>query len=161
MGAVETPASKFGTDGTFELQFGHGMGAVETAVTASSGNRFSGFNSATAWEPWRRGVVTQAGTIFSPLQFGHGMGAVETNRCRYHRLPHPVASIRPRHGSRGDFGRLCARTVQMSFNSATAWEPWRRGPPLRLLPRVRGFNSATAWEPWRPFTLLLGAFHPF
>ncbi len=159
------------------LQFGHGMGAVETvATTASRPPASTSFNSATAWEPWRPQEPGTWGTRCRRLQFGHGMGAVETLRQSMELLrkvtlqfghgmgaveTHParerfqshevelqfghgmgavetraarmigkpstsIASIRPRHGSRGDVaagGRYAPRSGR--FNSATAWEPWR------------------------------------
>jgi len=45
-------------------------------------------------------------------------------------------------------------TTRISFNGATAWEPWRpaRGGPTRRY--TDRFNGATAWEPWRQPTAL-------
>ncbi len=61
-----------------DLQFGHGMGAVETQVP--------------------RGLPVGR---TDHLQFGHGMGAVETQYVGTN-ARRITPSIRPRHGSRGD-----------------------------------------------------------
>ncbi len=91
-------------------------------------SRIVRFNSATAWEPWRRVLRGLQWVSKNLLQFGHGMGAVETNKLLLVNVERGLASIRPRHGSRGD--RACPRcdsTRVVGFNSATSWEPWRRG----------------------------------
>ncbi len=102
MGAVETPhfLSLYPAR-HLALQFGHGMGAVETERGPDLGLRGHSFNSATAWEPWRQSCVY--------LVTGRGA----------------------------------------TFNSATAWEPWRRCLSLPCVHQQNSFNSATAWEPWR------------
>ncbi len=55
------------------------MGAVETHILRERLRTTLAFNSATAWEPWRH-----VPTVFATL-------------------PSLLPSIRPRHGSRGDF----------------------------------------------------------
>jgi hypothetical protein len=85
-----------------ELQFGHGIGAVET-IGERTGQR----------DQLR-------------LQFGHGIGAVETSF-----VPPALAilldtSIRPRHWCRGDQAQRNCRQYGRNFNSATALVPWRR-----------------------------------
>ena len=78
LGAVETVDihATFRTE--LKLQWGHGLGAVETDGIARKAHRRKGFNGATAWEPWR------------PLPF------------RRQRVIDGLASMGPRLGSRGD-----------------------------------------------------------
>ncbi len=74
------------------------------------------FNSATAWEPWRRRNASSRRAAANTLQFGHGMGAVETSAVAATYAPSLAPSIRPRHGSRGDAGEISqaidARSLQ-------------------------------------------------
>src|SRR5262245_1457204 len=60
-----------------------------------------------------------------------------------------VASIRPRHRSRGDYLLTQSLVARRSFNSATASKPWRLKAGLVERLGEYGFNSATASKPWR------------
>src|SRR4051794_10138115 len=97
MRAVEYFIDGVNLEKVYELQFGHGMRAVEYLDPMQY--------------TWCK----------KELQFGHGMRAVEYNNCTGQRTETMLASIRPRHESRG--------ILQV---------PGRRGGT------VRGFNSATA-----------------
>ena len=159
------------------LQFGHGCGAVEMgtgtfAVQAAQ----SGFNSATAAEPWRFARVCfeadqRLGASIRPRLWSRGDQF--TGKWSVVMLS---ASIRPRLRSRGDIPTWWrpAWIESPGFNSATAAEPWRSqvggiasggNEIASIRPRLRsrgdfstpsssaasriGFNSATAAEPWR------------
>jgi len=136
------------------LQWGHGISAVE--VISSNA----------------RGMVE------CPLQWGHGISAVEVSqrRCLWRK---GVASMGPRHFSRGSLGRrnrpILAATASMGprhfsrgssragvltegrgdgFNGATAFQPWKSGGGG--LGRIvdKSFNGATAFQPWKSMDVL-------
>ena len=66
--------------GIYELQFGHGVEAVENHYARRRhGRRGLGFNSATALKPWRTCLVGEGHTTLASLQFGHGVEAVEND----------------------------------------------------------------------------------
>ena len=155
VGAVESSPRSVAFRLVSMLQFGHGVGAVENVASFSfKAAVASCFNSATALEPWRTAFDFTTTQKTSLLQFGHGVGAVEN--------PHSSSS----NGRRQCFNSATAlepwRTDLISncsvssigFNSATALEPWRTtSRSSRTRPRRSGFNSATALEPWRTRTL--------
>ena len=87
----------------------------------------AGFNSATAFEPWRQRETAPAvrhhEASIRPRLLSRGDVVDGRERVRG-----DVASIRPRLLSRGDDNRSAGadrREIQ-GFNSATAFEPWRR-----------------------------------
>ena len=89
--------------GSRELQWGHGISAVESLPTT------------------RKIVLNVFG-----LQWGHGISAVESHcgqndqRTQYH------ASMGPRHFSRGKPPpHATTRRRTRSFNGATAFQPWK------------------------------------
>ena len=118
------------------------------------------FNSATAFEPWRRGLAK--GVKCLPWRFNSAT-AFEPWRQVPHTvhlsLSDAVASIRPRPLSRGDGPTMRPDSRKSSFNSATAFEPWRPNVIVLVRWQCGGFNSATAFEPWNPRRRGKGAIH--
>ncbi len=86
-----------------------------------------GFNGATAMEPWKRPSDAFSWDRSSKLQWGHGDGAVEEQGRGDRPAPPDLASMGPRRWSRGRvFLLTVADPGRMSFNGATAMEPWKR-----------------------------------
>ena len=93
----------------------------------SKGDPAGSFNWATACQPWERGCAMSTTTAESAFQLGHGVSAVGTaSRIVLQTWQHGV-SIGPRRVSRGNpkSASCCAREV-VSFNWATACQPWER-----------------------------------
>ena len=88
---------------TVELQWGHGISAVERARPARLRPTQPSFNGATAFQPWK--VESD--------------GRPETRQ--------DPASMGPRHFSRGKGSVTIRRlaTVLVGFNGATAFQPWK------------------------------------
>ncbi len=160
------------------LQCGHGLQAVENVATGRwCSTRISSLQCGHGLQS----VENQHGGagLGQPgrLQCGHGLQAVENVAFR---PPFPrrsgLASMRPRPSSRGEpLGRgRRGGVVQLRFNAATAFKPWRTPPsgtrssPYCSLqcghglqavencsrrfgptPCSRRFNAATAFKPWR------------
>ena len=176
LSAVETRAGGTGgSEGMMALQWGHGLSAVETRFagyrsrfsrSASMGPRpfsrgntprapsatpsLSGFNGATAFQPWKR---TDEGRLIFRLAGFNGATAFQPwKRCLDGQQPQALAraSMGPRPFSRGnqrgsgrDGGRL------PGFNGATAFQPWKPPPGIRLAATLGCFNGATAFQPWK------------
>ena len=159
-----------------ELQWGHGDGAVEEDQgSCTCGSTTSGFNGATAMEPWKSkptsvGSIIWKGfngaTAMEPwkrdmsnidpgdmtlLQWGHGDGAVE--EASYIRLLQKRGmALQWGHGDGA-----------VEEPASTTWSPpprpasmgprrWSRGRACELrraAPDSRSFNGATAMEPWK------------
>ena len=144
--------------------------------SGSSPSRTHCFNSATAFEPWRRNRAMDDSTPSKIASIRPRLLSRGDEFDRRMAILTSDASIRPRLLSRGDSnatGVTPSRTVSASirprllsrgdgscrrflprgrtgFNSATAFEPWRRRSGGTATPSsVEGFNSATAFEPWR------------
>ena len=93
-----------------------------------------GFNSATAFQPWKPDGLHVRGVMMRWLQFGHGFSAVETLLAVLPTLHTIAASIRPRLFSRGNVAAgLVFLSVYHRFNSATAFQPWKLEDDLLLV----------------------------
>ncbi len=137
-----------------ELQFGHGFGAVETAVDALE--KLIDANPASIRPRiWGRGNPTptqRSGRGRRRLQFGHGFGAVETAVAT-----RVIVAVEHGFNSATDLGPWKPwiggrnQRIRTSFNSATDLGPWKPigWPNLETL-TVSGFNSATDLGPWKP-----------
>ena len=131
-----------GSDG---LQFGHGLSAVENLTPPAVGEcpGRPGFNSATAFRPWKslhvwmpagphasirprpfgRGNTNLNGRPPLPLQFGHGLSAVENKN----------------HLTHGSLGL-------QRFNSATAFRPWKISTARGCLSQCRSLQFGHGCE---------------
>ena len=117
---------------------------------AAPGKPPSGFNGATAFQPWKFYVCAGEHGCSAALQWGHGLSAVEMARRRKRHRSNPRASMGPRPFSRGNWlGIARADRGRVSFNGATAFQPWKS--PRSRSPRRgwEGFNGATAFQPWK------------
>ncbi len=119
-----------GADAIQELQWGHGIAAVEShhlpavppeLLTASMGPRHC-----------CRGIGRERNDGSpgqAPLQWGHGIAAVESGASA-----------------------SSDQSQSQSFNGATALLPWnRRTRRGRIVSKSTSFNGATALLPWNPF----------
>ena len=114
------------------------------------------FNSATTFQPWRRGSKMASASqnprvSIRPRLFSHGDNPSDLSKDWTIWLRSEQVSIRPRLFSHGDGNEKSgrARKIHNCFNSATTFQPWRRylsGSPLLTDQR---FNSATTFQPWR------------
>src|SRR5208337_2409040 len=104
------------------LQWGHGDGAVEESARAQGPRRsITGFNGATAMEPWKSTGSSASVTGLNTLQWGHGDGAVEELDLVGRGGRVVRASMGPRRWSRGRVdSRLGLDLVSCGFNGATA-----------------------------------------
>ena len=146
---------------------------IVSAVRPPRGPRATGFNGATAIEPWNLRSLQRR--ISAPFRF-NGATAIEPwNRHPGAEgvRPGDKASMGPRQLSRGiEIPPRAARPHPGGFNGATAIEPWNQRLILLIHPRFdasmgprqlsRGirrrtarprrhtssFNGATAIEPW-------------
>ncbi len=107
--------------GELQLQFGHGIDAVETRFGRSArmlAERLQFGHGIDAVETMRKAAAKSAA---AKLQFGHGIDAVETGNGHGWIAVAAEASIRPRHRCRGDLARANNSREQLErFNSATA-----------------------------------------
>ena len=60
-----------------QLQWGHGISAVEIRLDFLASQPPAGFNGATAFLPWKSGSSMSNARITLSLQWGHGISAVE------------------------------------------------------------------------------------
>ena len=125
--AVEVIAISSMMTGAFSLQWGHGISAVEVGASAL-------------------GIYT----IALALQWGHGISAVEVVYAG--RVPSgvPVASMGPRHFSRGS--KLSIDKDQKQRAASMGPRHFSRGSPVWSIDIGAGrrrFNGATAFQPWK------------
>jgi len=88
-----------------------------------------------------------------PLQWGHGISAVEVNVVVLRIEIDRIASMGPRHFSRGSLADDLALALRgSSFNGATAFQPWksrsrtRIGSSFRLLQWGHGISAVEVCE---------------
>ena len=105
------------------LQWGHGDGAVEERWPHRCAAGQSGFNGATAMEPWKSHGSLASVAVTVRLQWGHGDGAVEELRSRPSERPRTGASMGPRRWSRG----RAQATDHPSRRASMGPRRWSRG----------------------------------
>ena len=84
----------------FELQWGHGLAAVDGCARRPHEQATESFNGATALRPWTALVARHLGAA-DGLQWGHGLAAVDGMRRVRHHPPRVRASMGPRPCGRG------------------------------------------------------------
>ena len=160
-----------------ELQWGHGLSAVEMTHSAQQKpNPLTRFNGATAFQPWKSGTPIKRIEIPKPLasmgprpfsrgntpskppplphpfrlQWGHGLSAVEISVATRPAKPAP-GGLQWGHGLSAveisDAAKHPWPTI--GFNGATAFQPWKCRPIRPASPWRFGFNGATAFQPWK------------
>ena len=111
------------------------------------------FNGATAFQPWIRRTCPECGSRECALQWGHGISAVDTRCGERVAAIQEVASMGPRHFSRGYRRRWCRWHQALTrFNGATAFQPWiRRLPSSSAMGSVglqwgHGISAVDTWH---------------
>ena len=178
LSAVETrPCVGWAASHSRALQWGHGLSAVETgAVPQAGSDGGSGFNGATAFQPWKHTSPNPAKSYherasMGPRPFSRGNEANGSVPSR----GRPTASMGPRPFSRGNLPLLGdTLAIHLGFNGATAFQPWKllftrcrmtiaNAASMGPRPFSRGnardhprcdsprscFNGATAFQPWK------------
>ena len=90
-------------------------------------------------------------TVAIKLQWGHGFSAVEMRDEHNGRVPNFVL-LQWGHGfSAVEIALVLSQPfiLILSFNGATAFQPWRCPAGIRMVNEMISFNGATAFQPWR------------
>ena len=135
--------------GNVELQWGHGLAAVDGRPCARRTTTLSlSFNGATALRPWMAGVAAGRQLPDARLQWGHGLAAVDGVKHRQGVQRYLGASMGPRPCGRGWPRRPtpCAICSRLQWGHGLAAVDGLATWPGPIT--ATGFNGATALWPW-------------
>ncbi|WHZ25376.1 MAG: hypothetical protein OJF51_000171 [Nitrospira sp.] len=137
------------TPSSVQLQWGHGISAMESTNSHTSWVVVGRFNGATASLPWNLKLSKGLVPMDELLQWGHGISAMESTCRVVQRRTQRGASMGPRHLCHGIPSSAPSPSPDASsFNGATASLPWNRSLPVSPARQLFRFNGATASLPW-------------
>jgi len=148
LSAVETQIIPGNIYNSRVLQFGHDLSAVETRAGSRTPDLHPRcFNSATTFQPWKRGEFTAWDQINMMLQFGHDLSAVETlvNQLftvaqELLQFGHDLSAVETNIMTAVNFAH------PFGFNSATTFQPWKRS--LKGVGHFFAFNASIRPRPF-------------